>query len=126
MTVDTLGSGDFVDEPVDGSTSDGFHTFDELYEHRTALFALLCRLFPSMAWRSREHHPEDLPMYAGFFVAGLNLPIKGTIRPATYHCLLERWDDFEGVPELEHAPRWDGHTPADVLERINAWWRLTS
>ena len=27
---------------VNGSTSDGYHTFDELYEHRTVLFSVIC------------------------------------------------------------------------------------
>lgn len=39
-----------------GEISDGYHTFDELYEHRTAIFAAifaaLCKAHPENSWKS--------------------------------------------------------------------------
>ena len=102
---------------IDGSTSDGYHTFDELYEHRTALFAALCRSYPELSWRSWHHHDGGDPMFDGMFIAGMALA-TGDI---TYHVDAERWDDFEGIRELPHAFAWDGHTPADVVRRLNGW-----
>jgi hypothetical protein len=97
--------------------SDGFHTFDELYDHRRALTAALARVLPS--WRSREHHPDDDPMFeGGYFVVGINLPGVGTI---TYHYKLKHWDDFNGVDELEHAPKWDGAPPDTTVFRLLEW-----
>ena len=32
-------------EPVTGSTSDGYHTFDELYHHRAVLFSVIVAMF---------------------------------------------------------------------------------
>jgi hypothetical protein len=49
----------------------------------------------------------------------MDLPV-GTI---TYHYKLKYWDDFEGVAEVEHAPEWDGATPADTVTRLLAWER---
>jgi hypothetical protein len=107
-----------------GQISDGFHTFDDLYAHRTALFALLCRFRPDLSWRSREHHEGGEEMFQDFFIAGMGLPMGRHIEQVTYHCRLDAWDLFEGVPVLDHAPAWDGHTPQDVVERLNRWWRL--
>lgn len=43
---------------VTGGTSDGYHTFDELYEHRMALTLGLMKNCPKISWRSRNHHPD--------------------------------------------------------------------
>jgi hypothetical protein len=101
--------------------SDGHHTFDELYDHRRALTAALCKALPDrLSWRSREHHPSDSPMFeGGYFIVGVELP-TGTI---TYHYKLTHWDDFEGVTEVEHAPRWDGALPPDTVTRLLEWAR---
>jgi hypothetical protein len=101
--------------------SDGFHTFDELYDHRRALTAALARVLPS--WRSKAHHPDDDPMFeGGYFIVGINLP-TGTI---TYHYKLKHWDDFSGVEEREHAPRWDGAGPPESVTRLLEWARAVA
>lgn len=97
--------------------SDGFHTFGDLYDHRRALTAVLASAAASEgdSWRSKAHHPEDSPMFeGGYFVVGINLP-TGVI---TYHYKLSHWDDFEAVPELEHAPKWDGAAPSVTVDRL--------
>jgi hypothetical protein len=100
--------------------SDGHHTFGELYDHRRALTAALCKALSLDAWRSKAHHPEDSPMFeGGYFIVGVNLP-TGTI---TYHYKLKHWDDFAGVIELAHAPKWDGAAPGDTVTRLLGWTR---
>lgn len=97
--------------------SDGYHTFDELYDHRRALTVALCFALPHLAWRSKEHHPDDSPMFeGGYFIVGIDLP-TGTI---TYHYKLSHWDDFAHVPELEHGRKWDGAPPSATVERLLA------
>ena len=98
---------------VNGSTSDGYHTFDELYEHRTVLFSVICNLHTDLAWKSRHHH--DGTMFDDMFIVGIRTPAG----PCTYHCENRYWDLFH-VPELERAPEFDGHTPEDVLVRIQS------
>lgn len=104
-----------------GDTSDGFHTFNELYDHRRALTAVLAGLAAyasDAAWKSKAHHPDDSPMFeGGYFIIGIDLPQRGVI---TYYYKLKHWDDFATVPELEHAPKWDGATPADTVTRLLA------
>lgn len=103
-----------------GDTSDGFHTFDELYDHRRALTAALAANliwyapFDNGAWRSKAHHPDDDPIFDGYFIVGIQLP-TGVI---TYHYDLKYWDDFAAAPVLDHAPKWDGAMPADTIARL--------
>lgn len=94
--------------------SDGFHTFGELYDHRRALTAALARVTEG-SWRSKAHHPEDSPMFeGGYFIVGIPTPAG----PITYHYKLPHWDDFEGVTELEHSPKWDGAPPSATVDRL--------
>lgn len=102
---------------VTGDTSDGYHTFKELYDHRMALTQSLMRLVPNLSWRSLQHNPIDAPMFEGFFVVGIDLP-TGAI---TYHYKLRNWALFEGVKVLEHAPQWDGATPDETILRLLTW-----
>ena len=39
-----------------GEFSDGHHTINELYHHRTILFAVLCSKNQNIAWKSKKHH----------------------------------------------------------------------
>lgn len=95
--------------------SDGYHTFGELYRHRTVLFAALCAAHSNAAWRALRH--ADGTMYDGMFIVGIHTAV-GDI---TYHCEMEYWDMFAKVTTLlEHAPAYDGHTPNDVIDRIIA------
>ena len=100
-------------EPViTGETSDGYHTFNELYHHRAVLFSVIVKAFPERAWKARQHH--DGTMYSGMFIVGIDTP-EGQ---ASYHYDIDPyWDMFE-CRELERAPEWDGHTPAQAIERI--------
>lgn len=114
-----------------GDTSDGYHTFDELYEHRTGLLAALCNVaagvmeteglelrdMKCLVFKSRHHH--DGEMYDGMFIVGLNCSmLPGPwAKWATWHCEDKWWDRFN-IPELDRAPEWDGHTPADALARL--------
>jgi hypothetical protein len=111
--------------PSDGirtdEITDGYHTFGELYDHRRALTAALCKALPMDSWRSKAHHPDDSPMFeGGYFIVGI-VPPTGTI---TYHYKLKHWDDFAGVKELEYAPRWDGADPGATVTRLLEWARV--
>ena len=97
---------------INGETSDGYHTFNELYHHRAVLFSVIVKAFSDKAWKSKQHN--DGTMYDGMFIVGINTP-EGQ---ATYHYDIDPyWDMFE-CRELERAPEWDGHTHAQAIERI--------
>lgn len=102
----------FVDmNNADGNTSDGAHSFNELYYHRTVLFSVIVREYHFLAWKSKKHN--DGTMYDRYFIVGIDTP-RGQ---ATYHCEMKYWDLFD-CKEKKKAPKWDGHTPEQAIERI--------
>lgn len=96
-----------------GNLSDGYHTFNELYHHRAILFSVICNSMPDKAWKSKLHDTGD--MFDGMFIVGIETP-EGQ---ATYHYDIEPYWDMFKVKELEKAPKWDGHTPQDAINRIS-------
>lgn len=102
----------------DISVSDGYHTFDELYEHRIILYLAFCRkMYEQLpfneVWRSKLH--SDGTIFDGWFVLGIyDKPGK----QITYHLPIKYWSDTEFAETLDQAPVFDGHTSADVLERL--------
>lgn len=107
--------------------SDGYHTFDELYDHRITIFIELCRAYhkielvkgekivmlPRPIWRSKLHH--DGSEFTGWFVLGIN---KKEGEQITYHLPLSRWEETDFAETLENAPVFDGHSSSDVLARL--------
>ena len=98
--------------PVTGDTSDGYHTFNELYHHRAVLFSVICNEHHDSAWKSKKHH--DGTMYDGMFIVGIDTPGG----QATYHYDIDPYWNLFRVKELELAPEWDGHTSCEAIRRI--------
>jgi hypothetical protein len=96
---------------IDGNTSDGYHTFNELYHHRMVLFSLICNTYKHLAWKSKLH--ADGTMYDNYFIVGVKTP-EGDY---TYHYHMDHWDMFE-VAEIGFAPEWDGHKPSDITRLL--------
>lgn len=101
-----------VSPVITGETSDGYHTFNELYHHRAVLFSVIVKAFPDRAWKSRKHH--DGSMYDGMFIVGIETPDG----QASYHYDFNPYWDMFQCNELEYAPEWDGYTPAQAIARI--------
>lgn len=91
-----------------GEISDGYHTFNELYEHRHCLFAQIAE------WKSRQH--SDGTSLGGWFIAGKH---KEKGKQITYHIPVRLWDLFS-CEELPQAPDYDKHTSDDVLQRLKS------
>lgn len=97
--------------------SDGFHTMQEIYDHRCALFLALMKSRPSVSWFSLLH--DNGKGIEGWFVAGIELP-TGQV---TYHLPNSMWEmAIRSRADCRmYAPKWDGHTSAEALERIENW-----
>lgn len=102
---------DEVKLSVSGDTSDGYHTFDELYYHRMVLFSIICNQNKDLAWKSMKHH--DGTMYENYFIVGISTP-EGDY---TYHYDIRDWNYFS-VKKLKKAPKWDGHKPSDITRLL--------
>lgn len=107
-----------------GDMSDGYHTFNELYHHRAVLFSIICNQNPRYAWKSKCH--SDGTMYTDMFVVGIDLPIKGSLNPVSYHYNIDPYWDMFSVKELPRAPAWDGYTPWDVVDRLERFSKEVS
>lgn len=77
--------------------SDGFHSFNELYDHRMILFSVVLKVYRKGAWKSRLH--ADGTTWDGWFIVGINTPDS----QFTYHYKIEHWDLFD-VTVLDLAP----------------------
>ena len=101
-----------------GSVSDGYHTFEDLYDHRCHLFVALMRSNPEMSWRANNN--SDGSSYPNWFIAGMQLP-TGQI---SYHLPQWMWKMLNGVKikTTKVAPKWDGHDAKQVIARIAKWF----
>ncbi len=115
-----------ADGGEDMQVSDGYHTMDELYEHRIILFIALCRHMHELLgienpgkfaiWRSKKHSDGELCFGTGTqFILGIG---KEKGKQISYHLPVEMWNETDFAETLEIAPEWDGHSSADVLERL--------
>jgi hypothetical protein len=92
--------------------NDNCHSFNELYIHRTLLFASLINISnENLTWKSKLHH--DRTSYDGYFIVG----IETEEGQATYHVENKYWYYFL-CKEIETAPPFDGHTPEESISRI--------
>lgn len=100
-----------------GDVSDGFHSFNELYDHRIELFIQLCKKIDEKqhgrVFRTRVH--SNGAVWPGWFMLGID---REAGKQISYHLPDSRWDEVDFAFDEEIAPEWDGHTPADVLIRL--------
>lgn len=116
---------------IDGNTSDGYHTFNELYEFRLLYNAALFNEWALSdlangepgntnhffdVHKSWRHSDGELAFGGGWFVVSAQLP-TGQI---TNHYEEKDWDLFR-VPAVEKAAAWDGHTSQDVAKRLRSY-----
>lgn len=98
--------------------SDGYHTFDELYEFRklynAGFFNGLVESNSVKVYKSKKHYDGELCFGGGWFIVVAELP-TGQI---SNHYKEKDWDLFK-IPEVEKSLiPFDGHTSTDVIQRL--------
>jgi hypothetical protein len=118
-----------------GEISDGYHTFNELYDFRKMYNAALFNEWAKQKvrnpkWASEDNQPVNLPKYdvhkskchsdglpcfgGGWFIVMAVLP-SGQV---SNHYEMKDWDLFQ-IPETDFVKYpYDGHTAQDVLSRL--------
>lgn len=102
-----------------GEISDGYHTFNELYEYRKLYNALIFNEWSKQnlydVHKSRLHHNGDKPFNSDeWFIVLANLP-TGQI---SNHYHIDDWNIFKIKKEDKALFPYDNHTSEDVLNRM--------
>jgi hypothetical protein len=92
-----------------GEVSDGYHTFNSLYNQRLYLWAALVKAYKDKAWKTQKHNDGEPCFGGGWFLVGITTPAGDY----TYHYELKDWDLFD-CKVLDKAPEFDGHTDKDI------------
>lgn len=101
---------DLIDQPeITEDTSDGYHTFGQLYYQRMVLFATLVQEHKDCAWKTWNHEDGKPCFGGGWFLVTIDTP-KGAYG---YHFEKKYWNLFD-CPELPRAKHWDGYTEKDA------------
>ena len=116
---------DLKKEAVTGETSDGYHTFNELYEFRklynACFFNEYAKQHEYLVHKSKKHFTGELCFGGGWFIVVAYLPNKiGGLSQISNHYEMKDWDLFQ-CPEKEFANVWDGHTAQDVAKRLKEY-----
>lgn len=108
----------YISEENIGQLSDGYHTFDELYEFRKMYNAAAFN-----AWAKEGlydvhksiRHSDGIECFGGgWFIVMAILP-TGQV---SNHYRMEDWDLFQCPEEMIVKYPYDGHTAQDVLDRL--------
>ena len=107
-----------------GNISDGYHTFNELYEYRllynASMFNELAKQGLYDVHKSKRHSNGTIPFGdENWFIVQAELP-TGQI---SNHYEMKDWELFN-IPEKEKANQYDGHTPQDVTKRLRDFLSL--
>lgn len=106
--------------------SDGYHTFDELYEYRLAynaafinalvvLKTLLPGKYKDIKIAKSKKHNDGEPCYGGgWFIVVVDTPWG----QFSNHYKLEHWDKFD-CPIISKSWKFDGHTMNDTIDRLD-------
>ena len=98
---------------IDENTSDWYHTFKELYEHRIALYIAFVNeslnYDCSYKWHKSKLH-FDWTWYEWRFIVMWYLGW----RQISYHLPIDKWDMVH-CKIKDRADKWDWHTPQDVV-----------
>ena len=102
---------------VDGDISDGYHTFDELYEHRCLLY-LTWLVLEYTFYRSNRDVRWCRDHFPGWDLVGTNI---GSYQisyhvPEKYRPILAKFFKEYTCDEMEKV--FDGHTAKDVAQRL--------
>lgn len=114
----------FIKPKITGSTSDGYHTFDELYYYRLLYNSGVVNLIwyinyncpyklDIKVYKSHRHDDGTLCFGGGWFIVQMETPY-GQI---SNHYEDKYWYMFN-CTELPCAHKFDGHTPAQAAERL--------
>lgn len=112
--------------------SDGYHTMDELYDHRRALNIALFNtlnelygrsgmyMFVPKVFKAKNHHPDCDSMFEGYFVV---FAVGRDGQWTSYHYELKYWDHFK-IRETEHSLNYPINHEDAIEFFSNLHWKV--
>ena len=94
------------------------HTVGQLYTRSRTLLRLATALYPQLAFKSLKHYDEvndSIKSFNDDFIVGIYTPMG----PVAFHYKLEFLDDFSHIPFQNNAPKYDGYTEEESMQRLN-------
>jgi hypothetical protein len=100
----------------EGEISDGYHSFDDLYNYRLLYNAAFFNSLNGKynVHKSYRHSDGQLCFGGGWFIVMAELP-TGQI---SNHYKISDWNLFN-IPVKERADKWDGHTSVEAANRLH-------
>lgn len=110
---------DEIKVPCDaGLVSDGYHTFNELYEYRkvynAALFNEWAKSGKFTVQKSLKHSDGELCFGGGWFIVVADTQFG----QVSNHYEVKDWDLFSSVEAVDIPMDYDGHSASEALERL--------
>lgn len=113
------------------AVSDGYHTMEELYDHRRALNIALFHTLDALqvtagfitvpsVYKSKNHHPNSDHMFEGYFIVFCVEP--KSLAWTSYHYDLKYWDDFK-LRIAEFSPPYPLNHVDSITFFSNMCWR---
>lgn len=97
--------------------SDTWHTFGELYQHRSILYIKLCQELSLkkkyFVFKTKKHY--DGSIMKGYFILGIKLPDQSYI---SYHMKNKDWLLCEFAKEIEKSPIEKKYTSTDAISNL--------
>ena len=97
--------------------SDTWHTFGELYQHRSILYIKLCKELSEkgkyVVYRTRKHF--DKSIMEGYFILGIKLPDNSYI---SYHMNNKNWALCDFAKTISCSPLQEKYTSLDALNNL--------
>ena len=97
--------------------SDGWHTFGELYNHRSLLFLKLCKELSKdekyLVYKSKKHF--DGSDMEGYFNLGVKLQDDTFV---AYHISNQYWDECDFAETLEKSPIEGEYSSKDAVNNL--------
>lgn len=90
--------------------SDGYHTIEELYQHRILLFLSMCLYTPFICFYKLDPNIPDWVIVYIYLK-----PEEGQI---SYHIPIKYLPVIKEFAIEDQDHKWDGHTSTDVLNRL--------
>ena len=100
-----------------------YHSVGQLYTRSRTQLRLITALCPQLAFKSLRHYDEvndSIKAFNDDFIVGVYTPMG----PVAFHYKLEFLNEFSHITFQDNAPKYDGYTEDESMQRLNSLTNL--